>query len=528
MSCKSPAFTLSRRAFDAVIFDLDGVVTQTAAVHAAAWKQLFDAYLKQRAARTCETYDPFDIDADYRQYVDGKPRYEGIKSFLESRSITLPYGDPDDPPDRETVCGLGNRKNQAFRERLQSQGVAVYPSSVQLIEQLRAQGIKTAIVSSSKNCAAVLETAGIASLFAVKVDGVDAVQLNLKGKPDPDIFLETARQLGVDPARAVVVEDAIAGVQAGRRGRFGCVIGVARNDNATALKENGADVVVTDLAELAVSESDSTSSGTANQELPSALECLEQLVQQARGKRLAVFLDYDGTLTPIVERPELAVLAEEMRDTVRRLAKRCTVAVVSGRDLPDVQRLVGIEQIFYAGSHGFDIAGPKGQHQESQQGTEFLPDLDKAEQALNERLAGIAGVLIERKKFSIAIHYRQVAKEDVATVERVVDEVQREHARLKKSTGKKIYELQPNIDWHKGRAVRWLLKALQLDRPEVLPVFIGDDVTDEDAFRALEDDGIGIVVLDSPRPSAARYRLQDPAEVQRFLEELSARLEEKG
>ena len=238
-------------AMKAVIFDLDGVVTRTAEVHAEAWKQLFDEYLAARARRFGEPFEAFDRRSDYRRFVDGKPRYEGIASFLASRGIELPFGSPDDPEERETVCGLGNRKNRYFLEALERTGAHPYPTTLQLIAKLRARGVRTAIVSSSRNCVAVLEAAGIRELFEVKVDGLDAAELGLAGKPDPALFLEAARRLGVEPAHAAVVEDAISGVEAGRKGRFGLVIGVDRAAQREALTDAGADLVVGDLAEVA-------------------------------------------------------------------------------------------------------------------------------------------------------------------------------------------------------------------------------------------------------------------------------------
>jgi trehalose 6-phosphate phosphatase len=327
-----------------------------------------------------------------------------------------------------------------------------------------------------------------------------------------------AHRLGLDPVRAVVVEDAISGVEAGRKGGFGCVVGVDRADQADALREHGADIVVKDLKEIAVNGSQ----GADPQSLPAALEHFEAIGRQARGRRLAVFLDYDGTLTPIVQRPELAVLAEAMRRTVSELAAHCTVAVISGRDLADVRRLVSIDSIYYAGSHGFDIAGPKGRHLEHEQGTEFLPAIERAEEMLRTRLQGILGALVERKKFSVAAHYREVPEEKVAAVEDAVDHVVAAERGLRKSAGKKVFEVQPRIDWNKGKALLWLLGALELDRPDVLPFYIGDDLTDEDAFRALDRRGIAIVVTDVPRPSAAHYSLRDPDEVREFLQTLTS------
>jgi alpha,alpha-trehalase len=236
--------------FDAVLFDLDGVLTDTAKVHAACWKKMFDEFLRNRVARTGEPFQSFDVEADYKRYVDGKLRYEGVRSFLQSRGIHLPYGDPSDPASRETICGLGNRKNELIQEVLATDGVEVYERSLSFVHYLRSVGIRTAIVSASRNCPAVLATAGIANLFDVRVDGEVAARLHLAGKPAPDTFIEAARQLGVEPARVVVVEDAISGVRAGRAGQFGLVIGVARKGGADALQENGANIVVADLSEL--------------------------------------------------------------------------------------------------------------------------------------------------------------------------------------------------------------------------------------------------------------------------------------
>lgn len=520
----TPSFTIHPSTYDAVIFDLDGVVTKTAEVHAAAWKQMFDEYLEQRGGRDCRSYKPFDRTADYRRYVDGKPRYDGVESFLQSRSIDLPYGDPADKPGEETICGLGNRKNELFNNLLEKGGAPVFQSTIDLIHTLRDNSFKTAVASSSKNCAAVLEAADLSQLFEARVDGVDLAKLGLDGKPAPDMFLEAARRIGVDPHRAIVVEDAIAGVEAGKKGKFGCVIGVDREEETEALKESGADVVVKDLAEIQVAGQGESNTAA----LPSALAKLEEIQQRGQGKKMAVFLDYDGTLTPIVESPEQAVLTKEMRYTVEELARYCTVGVVSGRDLKDVQELVGIDSIYYGGSHGFDIAGPREHELESQQGTEFLPILETSEQALKDRLAEVPGSLVERKKFSIAVHYRKVADERVAEVERAVDEVLSSEPELRKSSGKKVFELQPKIDWHKGRALLWLLDELELNDPDVLPFYIGDDTTDEDGFRALRDRGITIVVEEGSRSTEAQYKLANPDEVREFLQKLASVLKGEG
>lgn len=244
--------TLSPRDYDAILFDLDGVLTKTARVHAAAWKRLFDQFLEQRSAETGEPFVRVDVDNDYRRHVDGKPRQDGVVAFLQSRRIDLPLGAPDDGPNVRTVHGLGNLKDQYFLEELHQQGVERYETSIELVRTLRAEDVKTGVVSSSNNCAAVLAAAEIADLFDVRVDGLDIARLVLNGKPAPDGFLEAARRLGLEPTRVVVVEDAIAGVQAGRAGGFGLVIGVDRGGQSLELRRAGADVVVAALAEIRV------------------------------------------------------------------------------------------------------------------------------------------------------------------------------------------------------------------------------------------------------------------------------------
>jgi len=237
-------------AIRACLFDLDGVLTQTAKIHAAAWKEMFDAFLRERAAQTGESFEPFDLVADYDEYVDGKPRYDGVRSFLAARGIALPEGTPDDPSDAATVHGLGNRKNELVLAMIERQGVEVYEGSVRYVRAVRDAGLGRAVVTSSANADEVLAAAGIDDLFDVRIDGVVAAREHLEGKPAPDTFLAAARALEVAPDRAAVFEDALAGVAAGRAGRFGLVVGVDRVGQADELREHGADVVVGDVSEL--------------------------------------------------------------------------------------------------------------------------------------------------------------------------------------------------------------------------------------------------------------------------------------
>ncbi|HVV18074.1 MAG TPA: beta-phosphoglucomutase family hydrolase [Pseudonocardiaceae bacterium] len=234
----------------ACLFDLDGVLTETATVHAAAWREMFDDYLRARARGTGEEFVPFDPVADYDEYVDGRPREDGTRAFLESRGIQLPEGGPDDPPDAETIHALSNRKNELVLRKIQEGGVEAYPGSVRFLRAVHAAGLPTAVVSSSANCAQVVRSVGLDDLLDVRVDGVVAQQQHLAGKPAPDTYLAAARMLGVEPAAGAVFEDALAGVSSGKAAGFGFVVGVDRVGQADELRAHGADIVVQDLAEL--------------------------------------------------------------------------------------------------------------------------------------------------------------------------------------------------------------------------------------------------------------------------------------
>ena len=372
----------SKYSFKSVIFDLDGVVTKTALVHAAAWKEAFDEYLHLRETRDKEPFREFTHQNDYLPYVDGKPRYKGVKSFLESRGINIPYGEPTDSPDTETICGIGNNKNAKFCQVLRTTGVEVYPSTIELIKSLEASGVKIGVASSSNNCKEILEVAKIEDFFKTRVDGVVSIELGLQGKPEGDIFVTAAFNLGTIPAESIVVEDASSGVAAGRNGGFGLVIGLARENNQKELLENGADLVVTDLSEINLElieqwfhkkPRDLFQSWDKESEKIESLEGKERetgaIINPSylnsgkshlfSGKKIVFFLDYDGTLTPIVSRPELAVISRQMQDTVKKLSQKYTTAIVSGRMREDVQKLVDIPGLIYAGSHGFDIKGPQ-------------------------------------------------------------------------------------------------------------------------------------------------------------------------
>jgi trehalose-phosphatase len=489
--------------FEAVVSDMDGVLTRTASVHEHAWKQVFDDVLRRHQAPR-GPFEPF-TSADYRAHVDGKPRYDGVADFLAARGIAVPYGDPSDASEAETVCGIGNRKNDLFTRLLEVDGVTVFEDSVAALARWRRGGLKLAVISASRNCHEVLRAGGIEHVADLIVDGRVADDLGLAGKHG--IMLEAARRLGVDPKAAVVLEDASAGVRAGRAGGFGLVVGVSRNAHGQQLLEAGAHQVVDDVFATAFPR-----------RLPSVLERFGDFTTWLGARSPAVFLDYDGTLTPIVDDPGAAYLPATTRSVLAALARRCPVAIISGRDRKDVAARADVPGLLHAGNHGFDIAG--GGHEHTlPEAHAAVADVRSAERELRERLRGATGVIIESKRFSVAVHYRQV--QDAAVVEQVHGHVAavRDTTGLRRRTGKMVLELEPDIAWNKGRALTWLMDVMKLDPKRHFALYIGDDDTDEDAFAALPD-GAGILVGHEIASSLADYRLADPDQVRTFLERL--------
>jgi trehalose-phosphatase len=298
-------------------------------------------------------------------------------------------------------------------------------------------------------------------------------------------------------------------------------LGVDRTGTHLRLRAHGADWIVRDLRDATVDRVLAYFEGWPHRR-PNALFAWDAFVRRLDGRRPAVFLDYDGTLTPIVRRPDLAVLSDDMRATLGALSRAWPTHVVSGRGLDDVSRLVGLDTLYYAASHGLDIAGPAGSGVRLEVTPEVAGPLAAAAAELRASTAGVPGALVEDKRFSLAVHYREVPEERVAELEAAVDAALRRHTGLRRAEGKKVFELRPARDWDKGTAVLWLLRELGLDRPDVVPIYVGDDATDEDAFRALADRGVGIVVTELPRPTAAAFSLQDPFEGQAFLGRLAA------
>lgn len=502
---------------EAVLFDLDGVVTDTAAVHAAAWQELFDDFLAQRPAADGEDQRPF-TDDDYRRHVDGKRRHDGVADFLASRGISLPVGDPDDDEEAQTVHGLGARKNRWFRRRLEVDGVQVFGSTVELVRRLHRCGVATALFTSSRNADEVLARAGLDELFAVRVDGVAADRLGLAGKPDPAMLCEAARRLAADPARCVVVEDAASGVEAGRRGGFGLVVGVDRHGDPDSLARAGADGVVGDLAEVGVGDE-----GRRLSTIPAVGDGLERLADALEARPAAVFVDFDGTMSDIVDEAGAAEPVAPARPMLEALARRWPVAVISGRDLADVAARVDTDGIWYAGSHGMELAGPRGEHHVYEGVGDAEAEVRRAADELERRVGDVPGASVEPKRFAVAVHVRQVDPDRVGEVEDVVREVAESADGLRVTTGRAVIEVRPALEWDKGRALGWLLDRFGAE-PSTLAVYAGDDLTDEDALVEVAAHGMGIVVRSDElgdRRSAARLAADGPAELCEALARLA-------
>ncbi|MCF7870261.1 MAG: trehalose-phosphatase [Candidatus Omnitrophica bacterium] len=525
------------------IFDLDGVITQTALVHEEAWKEMFDEYLRLREKRDNEPFKEFRKPEDYLEFVDGKPRYEGVKSFLKSRGIELPFGSPEDEPGKETICGLGNKKNNRFLEVLKKEKPKVYKNAVIFIKALKDKGVKIGVASSSKSCKPILETAGLLDLFETRVDGVVSARLGLTGKPEGDIFTTAARNLGTEPLESMVIEDAVSGVQAGRNGSFGLVLGVARRENEKELTKEGADIVISDFKNIDLEVIEDWFRRKPRP-LFSAWENIDEPYQDRvtefeKDKKILInpfykrsvkdtlfskekiifFLDYDGTLTPIVEKPDMAKISKSMQEAVKKLSQKYPVSIVSGRRREDVQSLVGIEGLFYAGSHGFDIKGPDFQVIQPK-AKEVIPLVSEIIKLFHSELDKIEGVIVEEKKFSVAIHYRLVKKESqIKKIKELVDSVVNNHKKdLRLLSGKKVFELLPNMEWDKGKAIRWISESMKVDWQTTSVVYIGDDTTDEYAFSTIRTRGTGILVSDQDEYSLAHFKLNSPEQVRELFE----------
>lgn len=490
--------------FRAVIADMDSVLTRMAGLHERAWQVAFNDFFHSYTGEHPQAELSHD---EYRRHLDGKLRYRGAADLLRARHISLPMGNVDDEPGNETVCGIGNRKEKALIELLEREGVAVFADAISALRRWRLSGIKLAAISASCNCRSVLRIVELEKYLDVIVDGEQARELGLSGKQE--MMLEAARRLDVEPASTAVLEDTAAGIRAGIKAGFGLTVGVNRNHHAAELANAGADAVVWSLAALRFPRC-----------LPSALNAADEILSPHPEKPLAIFLDFDGTLAPIVEDPRQVKLGDEVSATLRELSGLCTLGLISGRDRQDLQQRVNIEGILYAGSHGLDIAGP-GYEKVLPEAEAAVPEIERASQRLRQALESIPGVIIERKRFGVAVHFRQVRSDvERQQIIRVIDSVLAD-TNLRKREGKQVLELEPMVKWDKGHALEWLLETTELDAEHVLVIYIGDDETDEDVFAALAGRAVNIVVDDELSNSLADYRLADPDEVAHFLRRLA-------
>ncbi|CAA0094040.1 putative glycosyl hydrolase [Mycolicibacterium vanbaalenii] len=391
--------------------------------------------------------------------------------------------------------------------------VPLFGATVELAKKLHGIGVALAAYSSSPQCRRALEDAGIDDLFGVYVEGSSGGRGTVE-KPDPTVLREAARQLGVRPQRCVVVENSAAGVAAGRAGGFALVVGIDGTGGADELTRNGADIVLDELADIAVRTGDRRIS-----ELPNALASYGQLIGVSTARRSMLFLDFDGTLSPIVSDPGSASLVEGAAAALKLISEVCPVAVLSGRGLADITDRVGIPGVWYAGSHGFELTGPDGTYHCNDAAAASVPALEGAATELNQSLAHIAGVRVENKHFSVAVHCREVAPEYVSEIISATKALAAQSG-LRVTSGRMLVELRPDIDWDKGTTLAWIRDSID-PSGSLLPIYIGDDLTDEDAFDAIGFDGVGIVVQhaeDGDRKTAAHFTLQSPDQVREFIQ----------
>ncbi len=385
-------------------------------------------------------------------------------------------------------------------------------STVVLARKLREAGLATAAYSPAGRCEQVLEAAGIAGSFAVRIDGAAARAPGLPPKPELTDLLAAVGKLGAAPQRSIVIEAARAGLEAASKGGFAAVIGVGNDEKTDELMRYGADVVVPDLADIEVRTGDKRMS-----QRPNALDSYGQVIGIVAGRQPFICLDYDGTLSEIVPDPDAATLVDGAAEALEHLSAQCPVAILSGRDLADIRHRVGVAGIWYAGSHGFELIAPDGSQHQHDDAAAAVGVLENAAADLRAELAQIPGARVEHKRFAVAVHYRNVARERVAEVIATAHRHGRRHG-LRMTSGRKVVELRPDIDWDKGTALAWIRDRI-FHTERVLPMYIGDDLTDEDAFDAVRFSGIGIVVRhdeDGDRPTAASFTLRSPTEVRDF------------
>jgi len=477
-------------AIKGIVLDMDGVITDTRKWHYLAWKEVFDFELNRAGL-------PEFTEYDYQKYVDGKPREEGIMSFFLSRGIE---------PDNDKIYSIGESKNKAYLETLKNNPPAVFKDFFEAIRKWADQKVTVLAISSSKNAKMILKRAGVDQVFKKIVDGKDAFTLRLKGKPEPDYFLEAVHEAGLLPEDCAIVEDSISGVQAGRKGNFKFVFGMSREGQTSPeeLYQNGADSVISELTEVG--------------EARNVIQYWDDFKAHIGKREIALFIDFDGTLSNIVNDPKDASMSAETKHILERCSKSFIVSIISGRDRPDVKNRVGIDSIFYSGCHGFDISGPGCFHFEVEEASRLLSKLEEATLQMTIEFSHLKGFIIEKKLYSTALHFRMVNALDEKEILGRMVALKDKFPELRLKRGKKVIELAPDVDWDKAKAVNKIIEILNINSQTTVPIYVGDDLTDEDVFRDFKRKGIGIKVGGSSDKTDAHYNLSNPEEVDKFLE----------
>lgn len=500
----------------ALVIDMSEVIIRTAEINKTAWEIVFNEFFK------VNNLEQSFSGEDYQTWFEGKTKFDRTRQFLNSRNIHLPFGSQNEPANFETICGLEKKKSKLFSHLLREGQLQVYEKAVERIKNWKEKGLKTAIVSSDENFKKAIKRTELKGLFDVKIDGHISRKMGLKEKPEADLYLQATKELGFPPEDCILFDDSEAGVQAGSKANFGLVVGVSRRKNRKQLSENGADIVIDNFNELDIFNDPEIRMWFSQQTAPFASQYVK-FGEAISSKTPVLFLDYDGTLTPIVPNPDDAIISDEMKSVIKNCATKFTVAAVSGRDMDDLKQKINLDELIYAGSHGFRISGPDGLYHEHEKTIEILPHLDKVEKLLKQKFEGIIpGVLVERKRYAIAIHYRNASMDDFSEIKNKVNNSIKNTEGLKVDEGKKILEVKPAIDWNKGKAVFWILEKLGFtDREKYIPIYIGDDKTDEDAYEALAGWGFGIQVGPGSVPSAAYFKLKNVYQVRILLKELA-------
>ena len=500
-----------------IIFDMDGVVTKTASIHFRAWKMVIDELLVRINP---EKNFPF-TEKEYFYYLDGIPRIDGLRNFLISREISFEDIPGSYPTMDEYIKAICNIKNDVFLEILTKEPVECYQDTLEFINLLLENNYAIAIISSSKNCAHVLKSAQVEHLFPVCIDGVISEEFNLPGKPHPAIFIEAAKRLNLLPHECIVVEDALSGVKAAKDGGFHVIALDRRNKLYSEFLSLEADYIIPNLSSSQkllhhyLFHAPKHAPESAFNAFPIILDLIHE------GYDFAIFLDYDGTLTPIAARPEQAVLSQEMQDCLTYCSQKYPTVIISGRELGNLKKHITIPTLFYSGNHGLQLEGPKNSEIFYQIGDEFKEDVQVVYEKLSLILEPIDGCLIENKIFSLSVHYRLVDEGLHDFISYKIDNIIKNHPKLARFSGKKVFEIRPNIPWNKGTASANILNQFKSKNTKLIPIYIGDDVTDEDAFKKFITNGITIKVTNEFQKTHAHYFLNSPLEVQNFLENMN-------